>query len=74
MSVRERHGVVLEKPAHGCFIDEREKCVRVRVVGGDYNSESNTFLSPDEARYIASKLRRVARRVEERVAEQASVA
>lgn len=61
--IRERHGVTTG-PEALINVNEDEAHVTVVVREGGYNKV--VYLSPDEARYIASKLRRVAWRVEAR--------
>lgn len=67
-SVRERHGVAcLNRNKEAEVLDVGEEPGFVRI-GDGYGSH---LLSPDQARYIASKLYRLARRVERRGANNA---
>lgn len=60
--VLERHGVTSSEG----FCTVREKCQNVCLYVHDGVSGKSVDLTPSEARYIASKLRRLARRVEEK--------
>lgn len=63
--VREEHGVVLVKGY--CRVQEQFRMVRVTTWGGDpIVKPQYVDMQPSEARYLAAKLRRLARRAEER--------
>jgi hypothetical protein len=61
--VREKHGVVQEKA--NVTINERESCIAL-TTNGEYNGQT-CFVTPNEARHLASRLYRLARRVESRL-------
>jgi hypothetical protein len=64
--VRERHGVVASS---GGYVDVREGTSHVTVSlwnGNSVSSAMSTGLTPAEARYLASRLRRLARLIDEK--------
>jgi hypothetical protein len=63
--VREKHGCVSNGGDKAVIVNEREECINI-VVNDGFGTRS-IFLTPNEARYVASKLRRLSRRVDERV-------
>jgi hypothetical protein len=63
--VRERHGVVTSYSSDEQTVtaDEGTDCIKLRAHDGIGSRE--VFLTPNEARHIATKLRRLARRIDE---------
>jgi hypothetical protein len=62
-SIRERHGVQTTAGTHVQLV-ERNENLKVVVLGT--NAQTDCIILPAEARYLARKLNRVARRIEER--------
>lgn len=62
--IRERHGVTATRQTG--FVNVREAHDNIFVAVNDSNGSRECAVSPAEARYLASRLRRVARRLEER--------
>jgi hypothetical protein len=62
--VREKHGAAVHN-GHTVVVTEREDCLKLWVHDGSVGRD--IFLTPNEARYLASKLKRLARRVDDRI-------
>lgn len=65
MDIREIHGVAIRSDLDRVLVTEREECVKIRVQ--DEMAGREVFLSPNEARHVATKLRRLARRIDDRL-------
>lgn len=63
-SIRERHGVQTTAGTHVQLIERNENLVV--IVLSENGGSTNCIISPAEARYVARKLHRMARRIEER--------
>jgi hypothetical protein len=65
--VREKHGV-FHPPEDTVVLTERDNCITVFVRSKDVTvSTATTYITPNEARHLATKLRRLARRVDDRI-------
>jgi len=61
-NVRERHGVAKEKG----HVSLREDYGSILLTAADGIVMASNTITPEEARYLASKLRRLAKRIEEK--------
>ena len=62
--VKEKHGVIVNDGAAAAIINEKTGHITL-VISKSNGSSLSMNITPEEARYLASKLRRVAKRVEE---------
>jgi hypothetical protein len=63
--IKERHGV--QHFGDSAILTEQQSCIHVKLYKGSTPTSSTAiYITPNEARYLASKLRRLAKRVEAR--------
>ena len=63
--VREKHGAMLNNGDKSFTLNEAHNCIA--LVANDGLGSRCVFVTPNEARHIASKLHRLARRIDERI-------
>jgi hypothetical protein len=66
---RERHGIVKNNGAYDQAVTTDEGTDCVKLIANDGLGSRAVFLTPNEARHIATKLRRLARRIDEKLGQ-----